>query len=131
MPMVAWRDARAIEEALKRGVDGCIFKHSTRCEISAQADREVAALAAELPDLAVYRVLVVEDRPVSNAITAALEVPHASPQAILLREGRPVWVGSHWDITREALRQAWLGSATPAPGEGRRAGRDARGPGAP
>lgn len=118
MTMVAWREARDLEEALRERVDGCIFKHSTRCEISAQADREVAAVARELPDMTIFKVLVVEDRAVSNAITTRLEIPHASPQAILLRRGVPVWTGSHWDVSCETLRKAWLDSAAreaPAP----------------
>jgi bacillithiol system protein YtxJ len=33
-------------------------------------------------------------------------VRHQSPQAILLRDGRAVWNGSHGGITAEALERA-------------------------
>lgn len=85
-----------------------LFKHSTRCPVSSYAHREFLEYAAGAPDRGVEcaMVLVVEDRPVSLELAERLGVRHASPQAILIRDGRAVWDESHEGITAEALRNA-------------------------
>ncbi len=80
-----------------------LLKHSTRCPISGAANSAVERVAAEHPEAEVWRVLVVEDRPLSQAIAAAAGVPHQSPQAILFKAGQPAWHASHWSITADAL----------------------------
>jgi bacillithiol system protein YtxJ len=96
-----------VESLLAGKATALVFKHSTRCPISAEAERQVRAFASAHAEAPVYRVLVIEDRPASLALAERLGVPHASPQAILVREGRAAWSASHWDITREALEAAW------------------------
>jgi len=85
-----------------------LFKHSTTCPISAAAHRQVAAYLADRGDDAtpVLLIKVIESRPVSNAIAAALGVTHQSPQMILLRNGQAVWNASHGSITAAALKDA-------------------------
>ncbi len=93
-----------------------IFKHSTKCPISAAAYRAFHA-AIEGGELGAVRpalVRVIEERPVSQAIAARLGVQHESPQALLVRDGRVVWEASHYDITRDALRAA-VREATASP----------------
>ncbi|CAM3722942.1 bacillithiol system redox-active protein YtxJ [Cohnella lubricantis] len=84
-----------------------IFKHSTQCPISAGAYEELtqymARSAGEEADFSIVRVI--EERPVSNAIAEALGVTHKSPQAILVKEGQPVWDESHWRITQSFLNE--------------------------
>jgi len=94
-----WEAARAASEE----TPVLIFKHSSACSVSARAHDEMATLATET-DLPVYKVVVQEARPVSNAIEAALDVRHETPQAILLRDGRPTFHTSHFDVTAETLR---------------------------
>lgn len=85
-----------------------LFKHSTTCPISAAAHTALLAAhaAGELAGVRLARVRVIEERPLSQAIAARLGVPHASPQALLVAQGRVLWHASHWAITREALRTA-------------------------
>ena len=95
-------------EAARAAESAClIFKHSTRCPVSTEAHRQVERFLQSQPGANVAVVLVVENRPVSLAIAAALDVQHASPQAILLRDGEATWNASHWDITVESLETAW------------------------
>ena len=75
--------------------DCLVFKHSTTCPISAEAAREVAGLATDLP---VYQVNVREQRDLSNWVAAEYAVIHQSPQLILLRGGKAVKSWSHWDV---------------------------------
>jgi bacillithiol system protein YtxJ len=93
-----------------------VFKHSTSCSVSAGAHEELTHFIedgqADSVDYAI--VHVIEDRPVSNAIAEQLGVKHASPQAILVKDGSPVWDTSHWHITYSFLSEK-LGSSVNNP----------------
>jgi bacillithiol system protein YtxJ len=55
----------------------------------------------------IYRLIVVQNaRSISNEAAARLGVKHETPQAILVRNGNPVWHASHMDITSEAIEEA-------------------------
>ncbi|HWI61118.1 MAG TPA: monothiol bacilliredoxin BrxC family protein [Symbiobacteriaceae bacterium] len=60
--------------------------------------------AAEQVQLAWVRVI--EERPVSLAFAERVGCRHASPQAVLVKNGQAVWSDSHWNITAEALTKA-------------------------
>jgi bacillithiol system protein YtxJ len=83
-----------------------LFKHSTRCPISASRWRVLQEYATQESDADFWRVLVVEDRPVSMHVAAETGVRHQSPQAILFYQGEPVWDESHYRITAEEMRAA-------------------------
>ncbi|RKP55340.1 bacillithiol system redox-active protein YtxJ [Cohnella endophytica] len=91
-----------------------VFKHSTSCSVSAGAHEEfthfIEDRKAEQVDYAI--VHVIEDRPVSNAIAEQLDIKHASPQAILVKDGQPVWNTSHWHITYAFLSEKLVPSAS-------------------
>jgi monothiol bacilliredoxin len=122
------------EAFLARKERAFIFKHSTRCGTSAGADQEFEEFAEEVESagaggpgkapVPIYRVLVIENRPVSDAIVRLLGIRHQSPQAILVENGTAVWTASHGAITAGALRKAWeseVGSgrkSSPARGSG-------------
>jgi bacillithiol system protein YtxJ len=93
------------QEAERAGGNYLLFKHSTTCPISAAAQRAVAAYEASSP-VPILRVRVIEDRTLSQQLARELGIAHASPQAILLRGGQPVWKASHYDITEQALATA-------------------------
>ncbi|HXW07535.1 MAG TPA: bacillithiol system redox-active protein YtxJ [Vicinamibacterales bacterium] len=97
---------RAFEESRTRPV--LLFKHSRTCGVSHEALDELR-LHLETADLsaALYRMITVQShRYVSDAAADRLGIRHESPQAILIREGRPVWKASHFRITAAALSQA-------------------------
>lgn len=83
-----------------------LFKHSPICPVSNRAAEEIERFASDHPDVPVYRVDVVRDRADSQEIARVLAIRHESPQAILLKAGVPVWHGSHWEVTVEALEEA-------------------------
>lgn len=94
-----------------------IFKHSTRCPVSAHAAGEVEtfdrttcapgrASAPGAPGVTLARVLVVEQRPVSLWIAERLQTPHASPQVMLVSGGKVVWSASHFGVTADAMAAA-------------------------
>ena len=75
-----------------------IFKHSTVCGISAGVYREVATVASDI-----NVVTIQTHRHVSNEIALRTGVRHESPQAIVIRNGEPVYHASHYDIEAEHI----------------------------
>ncbi|MBX6378675.1 MAG: bacillithiol system redox-active protein YtxJ [Clostridia bacterium] len=108
------RDATDFERALvlSRQAPVLLFKHSTRCPISAAAHRAFTAFAGEAAATAGARcflVDVIQCRALSQEIARRTGVTHESPQALLLVNGRCVWHASHYDITQESLSTALTG----------------------
>ena len=92
----------AIAESRERPV--LLFKHSRTCGISMGALDELHAHVAESGAKAAYKVITVQShRRVSDTATERFGIRHETPQAILLRDGRPVWNASHFRITASEL----------------------------
>ena len=75
-----------------------LFKHSTTCPISAAVYREIENLDAE-----VNIVVVQSARGVSNDIAERTGIRHESPQAIVLKDGKPVYQASHYSVSAEDI----------------------------
>ena len=73
-------------------------------------DELVAHLDERPADVTYAMVTVQTHRNVSNAVTSRLGVRHATPQALLVREGRVVWSASHFRVTAAAMAEAILSS---------------------
>ena len=96
--------AAAIDESRERPV--LLFKHSRTCGVSCEAMDELQAHLLEARTDAAYKVITVQShRGVSDQAASRLGVRHETPQAILLRDGKPVWNASHFRITAAALSQ--------------------------
>jgi bacillithiol system protein YtxJ len=79
-----------------------LYKLSPICPTSGFAYQEMLAFR-RLSRVPVYLVDVVRHRPLSRALAERIGVAHASPQAIILREGVPAWHRSHSEIEAEAM----------------------------
>ncbi len=88
-----------------------LFKHSPICPTSATAFDEWRAFARAHPEVPRLFVDVVGRRAVARGVAEACGVAHQSPQAILFRDGEPVWHASHWDIRAETLAEVWADAA--------------------
>lgn len=111
MPIIEIESDGQLRQLLEKSKEAplWIFKHSTRCPISAGALAEYQAYSRTLSDDAspqLALVKVIENRAVSMKIARLTGVEHASPQAILVMNGTAVWNESHWEITRAALTKA-------------------------
>ncbi|HMV30716.1 MAG: bacillithiol system redox-active protein YtxJ [Gemmatimonadales bacterium] len=82
-----------------------LYKHSTRCGVSLDARVELGEFVAAHPEVTAWQVDVLRQRPLSQEFARLLDIPHQSPQVILLRGGRPLWHTSHQRITRAALAE--------------------------
>lgn len=87
-----------IEESRIRPV--LLFKHSNSCGISAGVFRDVS-----LVDANINVVVVQTARDISNEIERHTGIRHQSPQAIVLKDGEPVYHASHYDIIVEDITE--------------------------
>jgi len=98
----------AIAESCERPI--LLFKHSRNCGVSCEALDELHAHVELAGGQAGYKLITVQShRRLSEEAATRLGIRHQTPQAILLREGRPVWTASHFRITKRQLDQALVG----------------------
>ncbi|MGI9035760.1 MAG: bacillithiol system redox-active protein YtxJ [Pyrinomonadaceae bacterium] len=71
-----------------------LFKHSLTCPISADIYQEIKNV-----DGTVNLVVVQTARDVASEIASKTGIRHESPQAIILKNGKPVYHASHYDIS--------------------------------
>lgn len=71
-----------------------LFKHSLTCPISAGVYQEISGADAD-----VHLVVIQHSRNVSTAIAERTGIRHESPQAIIIKDGKPVYHASHYDVT--------------------------------
>src|SRR5688572_13068451 len=78
-----------------------LLLHDPGCPISAFAYWEVAQVGGEagLADVRAAPTL-------ATAVERRTGVRHESPQAIVVRDGRPIWSASHFGVTSEAVNEA-------------------------
>ena len=92
----------AIAESRQRPV--LLFKHSRTCGVSCEALDELHAHVEDSPGAASYKLITVQShRQLSNEAARRFGIRHETPQAILLRDGQPVWTASHFRITKDRL----------------------------
>jgi bacillithiol system protein YtxJ len=81
-----------------------IFKHSTRCSISAMAKgRLERSIAPENADF--YFLDLISNRSVSNKVSSEFHVSHESPQVLLIRNGECIYDESHSSITMDEIKE--------------------------
>lgn len=73
-----------------------LFKHSNTCSISADVFAEISSV-----DSTVWLVVVQDARDISNEIAEKTGIRHESPQAIVIKDGKPIYHASHYDITSQ------------------------------
>lgn len=83
-----------------------IFKHSTRCGVSRmvlkQWERDYNLDDAQLK---LYFLDLLQHRNISNTISERLQVPHESPQLIVIKNGKAVHNASHHYIDASVLEK--------------------------
>lgn len=77
-----------------------LFKHSTRCNISSTALHRLERSWTPTDDAMhdAWYLDLLRYRNVSNAIAARYGVEHASPQVLVIRNGKCVYTTSHFGI---------------------------------
>jgi bacillithiol system protein YtxJ len=82
-----------------------IFKHSTRCSISAMALNrlERSWQENEMQAIKPYYLDLLNFRAISNQIEMQFGVEHQSPQLIIIENAQAVYDASHYDINYQDL----------------------------
>lgn len=96
----------AIKEASKEH-KVMIFKHSTRCGISANVlyDLESAWVRDEMEGMTPYYLDLIRYRSISNLIAETFGVMHQSPQVLVIDNGKCVYHTSHRAINYLDLKK--------------------------
>jgi bacillithiol system protein YtxJ len=82
-----------------------IFKHSTRCSISAVAKGRLDR--GTLPNSADFYYLdLIKYRGISNKIAEIFQVHHESPQVLIINKGECVYDESHMGINPKEITEA-------------------------
>lgn len=84
-----------------------LFKHSITCPISANIFEEISKV-----DSTIFLITVQDAREISNAIVEKTGIKHESPQAIILRNTKPVYHASHYDVVSEDITSTLVENAT-------------------
>jgi bacillithiol system protein YtxJ len=77
-----------------------LFKHSITCPISTDASNQMSIVNGD-----VNIVIVQSSREISNAIAQRTNIQHESPQAIIIKDRKPIFQASHYNITTESIEQ--------------------------
>lgn len=79
-----------------------IFKHSTRCSISAVALQRLQK-AGQPADVDFYFLDLISNRGLSNKVADTFKVRHESPQVLVIKSGQSVYNESHMGIAMEEI----------------------------
>ena len=77
-----------------------VFKHSTRCPISAAAAKNIRQIKWEIP---LFWINTIEQRELSNWIEQTYGVKHETPQLLRIENNKATKVWNHNQITEEAI----------------------------
>lgn len=83
-----------------------VFKHSYRCPTSLHAYNEVVRFTDEHPRMPVLMIDVVSNPLLSRYVERRLQIPHASPQIILVLEGLVWWYASNGHVRADSIERA-------------------------
>ena len=79
-----------------------IFKHSSRCSISSVALQRLQRVSQPL-HIDFYFLDLLSLRSLSNKVAQVFNVPHESPQVLVIKEGRCIYEESHMGISMNEI----------------------------
>lgn len=83
-----------------------IFKHSSRCAISMMAKSRLMLTWDFNPkELPIYYLDLIQYRNLSNEIADNFNIPHQSPQLLLIKNGKCIYDVSHTAISVKELKK--------------------------
>ncbi len=83
-----------------------LFKHSTRCSISSMALNRLETRWKDEEKIPAYYLDLLNHRDISNEIETLFNVEHASPQVLLIKNGKCIYSSSHTDISANNILDA-------------------------
>jgi bacillithiol system protein YtxJ len=86
-----------------------IFKHSTRCSISSMAINRLERAWSSEGQIKPYYLDLIKFRNISGLVESKFGVPHQSPQAILIKNGKAIYDNSHMAISYNDIEKKSMG----------------------
>lgn len=83
-------------DLLQSDITFAVFKHSTRCSISSMVKSRVER-SWDL-DIPIYYLDLIQYRSISNLIADKSGIEHESPQMIVFKNGKVIYIASHTGI---------------------------------
>ncbi len=78
-----------------------LFKHSLTCPISSGVYREISNADADI------NIIVMQhSKNVSNALAEKTGIRHESPQAIVIKDEKPIYHASHYDVSADEVEKS-------------------------
>ena len=78
-----------------------LFKHSLTCPISSGVYQEISNADADI-----NLIVVQHSKNVSTELAEKTGIRHESPQAIVIKNGKPVYHASHYDVTAAEVEES-------------------------
>lgn len=108
--MINWNKLEQVEQleeinSLSKEKPVVIFKHSTRCSISAASLNRLERKwdEAKAGNLTPYYLDLIKHRDISNEIENVYGIDHESPQVLLIKDGQCVYDNSHFGISFDEI----------------------------
>jgi bacillithiol system protein YtxJ len=108
---VPWNQLTEIETVEKMAEEShnqpvAVLKHSTRCGISRMVLRQFeSSYNIKEGEVKLYFLDLLNYRDISNKIASRFNVPHESPQLIVLKDGKVIYSASHSEIDSGKLQE--------------------------
>jgi bacillithiol system protein YtxJ len=104
MNWIELNDEHQLEEIKEKSKNKpqVIFKHSTRCSISSMAKSRLDK-SPDPKGVDFYFLDLIQYRKISNQIAETFAVPHASPQVLVIKNGKSVYDESHSGIRMDDI----------------------------
>ncbi|NQX92750.1 MAG: bacillithiol system redox-active protein YtxJ [Flavobacteriales bacterium] len=105
-----WNELKSesdLQQAVQESNNGYVllFKHSTRCSVSFMAKKQLEMMWQNDAGITPYYLDLIAFRSISNQIAQDFGIHHESPQAILLKDEKPVQSWSHSSIQFDSIRE--------------------------
>lgn len=94
------------QEQSANGLTVLIFKHSTRCSISSMALSRMESRWKDDEKVQAWYLDLLAHRDISNEIASVFQVEHASPQVLLIKNGKCFYHNSHNGISVPDILEA-------------------------
>jgi bacillithiol system protein YtxJ len=106
MNWISLTNSQQVEEIKQKSYQRpqVIFKHSTHCSISSLVLNRLERFT--IPDNTDFYYLdLIAHKDISLKITTDFQVPHQSPQILIIKDGNAVYDESHMAITTEKIAE--------------------------
>ncbi|HSI71440.1 MAG TPA: bacillithiol system redox-active protein YtxJ [Gillisia sp.] len=108
VPWTQLTDEETLDEIAEMSYETpvAILKHSTSCGISRMVLRQFEQeYNTKEGEIKLYFLDLLSYRSVSNRIASKFNVPHESPQLIIIKGGKVVYDASHSEVSANSLSQ--------------------------